>query len=1065
MTLRADTTESTLVGRSAEIGRIDRAIRTLSSGEGHILMLAGEPGIGKSTLARFAAGKAREHSMPVYWGFSWEAGGAPAYWPWTQLLSSLVTELKPPAELTEKLQLLLPDTVATAPATQLRPDQARFQLLESVRRLLDDISRRTPFVLILEDLHAADSDSLQLLHYVARHVSGMPVLIVGTYRDVEARAMAAADPLWRTCRDAEVLMLPHLVEQDVRDYLAARDVPAAADEDVRKLLATTDGNPLFLTELVGYLAYEDPASTRLPENVQQVIRQQIARLPQTTAALLAEAAALGREFDLESLAAVSSHSTTDICTELAASIGAALVRKTGDRYYRFSHALHRDVLYQDLSEAHRSSLHIKYSEFLHEKIDRGEEDRWTELATHLSDAGSEYRGAAVAAWRRAAKRAIQRLAFDDAVASLNRALAAFGGGPKYSPVDRCELLLECASAELLTGATATGHEYCRDAFEIARALEDPVLMSRAALTWGSAIVVATVNAELVAALQESLAAIPQTNIALRSQVLARLAGAMQPSLNPAEPMDMAREAIALARATEDEKVLFSVLRSAISALMDFAPASERMPLNLEFSALAEKFGDAPGQFRSNLRLMMDACEAGDRNGMDQAIDSCDAIAERIALPHYQWRVASARAMQATIDGDFSKATQLLDVAQDLADRIDDLEAKLTIPLQRFAVLIEWDSPECESLARIESQLEHAYESGLSEARFFVAPFINSNKFVADAESARHMLRDKKIVERTFAGGDRYSLCRLGELAAIAGDAELATRALDAIVPYASDCGNLGLMGTSSGGPVAWSIGSILSGLGRHEEALEFLNKALDIAATMRAPAWTARIHAAIAEVADASGNSGLAATHSAQAKRLGKKLGLRATRSAPPEPVAELNAPAHEKTEFVISPEGELWRVSFNGVSTLLRASKGLKMLATLTAKPDSDVHVIDLSGGNSAAERGHSGPQLDPKARAAYESRLRDLREELEEAEEFGDTGRADLARGEIDFITRELSRAFGLGGRSRRSGDAAERARVNVRRRLKDAISRIAERDPDAGRYLENTIKTGTYCRYTPM
>jgi len=128
-------------------------------------------------------------------------------------------------------------------------------------------------------------------------------------------------------------------------------------------------------------------------------------------------------------------------------------------------------------------------------------------------------------------------------------------------------------------------------------------------------------------------------------------------------------------------------------------------------------------------------------------------------------------------------------------------------------------------------------------------------------------------------------------------------------------------------------------------------------------------------------------------------------------------------------------------------------------------VHVIDLSGGNSAAERGHSGPQLDPKARAAYESRLRDLREELEEAEEFGDTGRADLARGEIDFITRELSRAFGLGGRSRRSGDAAERARVNVRRRLKDAISRIAERDPDAGRYLENTIKTGTYCRYTPM
>lgn len=1065
MTIRARTTESTLVGRSAEIGRLDRAIRALRSGEGHVLMLAGEPGIGKSTLARIVAGKAREQSLPVYWGFSWEAGGAPAYWPWTQLLSSLVTELKPPAELTTKMQQLLPETAGTTPVTQLRPDQARFQLLESVRRLLDDISRKTPFVLILEDLHAADSDSLQLLHYVARHVSGMPVLIIGTYRDVEARAMAAADPLWRTCRDAEVMMLPRLAEQDVRDYLAARNAPAAADEDVLKLLATTDGNPLFLTELVGYLAHEDPSSIRLPENIQQVIRQQIARLPKTTAALIAEAAALGREFDLESLAAVSSNSKTDIDAGIAASIQAALIRKTEDGHYRFSHALHRDVLYQDLGEAHRSSLHVKYSELLREKIDRGEEDRWTELAKHLSDAGSKYRDAAIAAWRHAAKRAIQRLAFDDAVASLNKAVTAFGDGPKYLPADRCELLLEYASAELLTGATANGHEHCRDAFEIARTLEDPVLMSRAALTWGSAIVVATVNAELVAALQGSLAAIPQTNTALRSQVLARLAGAMQPSLNPAEPMDMAREAISLARTTGDENVLFSVLRSAISALMDFAPASERMPLNLEFSALAGKFGDVPGQFRSNLRLMMDACEAADRNGMDQAIDSCDAIARRIALPHYQWRVASARAMQATIDGDFAKATQLLDVAQEFADRIDDLEAKLTIPLQRFVVLIEWESPECESLTQIESQLEHAYESGLADARFFVAPFINSHKFVADAETAWHMLRDRKILERTFAGGDRFSLCRLGEVAAIARDTNLATRVLDAIEPYENDCGILGLMGTSSSGPVAWSIGSILSSLGRHAEALEYLCKALDIAASMRAAAWTARIHATTAKVAGASGNAALADKHNAEAGRLSKKLGLRENRIAPAEPPAHSKAAARRKTGFAIQPEGELWRVSFNGVSSLLRATKGVEMLALLTAKPDTDLHVLDLSGARPDVVHGDAGPTLDTKARTEYESRLRDLGEELEEAEEFGDTGRVDVAQGEIDFITRELSRAFGLGGRSRRTGDAAERARVNVRRRLKDAIARIAEQNPDAGRYLENTIKTGAYCRYTPM
>jgi hypothetical protein len=107
----------------------------------------------------------------------------------------------------------------------------------------------------------------------------------------------------------------------------------------------------------------------------------------------------------------------------------------------------------------------------------------------------------------------------------------------------------------------------------------------------------------------------------------------------------------------------------------------------------------------------------------------------------------------------------------------------------------------------------------------------------------------------------------------------------------------------------------------------------------------------------------------------------------------------------------------------------------------------------------------LDEQARQDYRRRVSALQEELEEAEELADLGRIDSLRAEIDFITRELSRAFGLGGRQRVAGDAAERARVNVRRRIKDAVGRIAEQSPEAGRYLENTIKTGKYCRYAPM
>jgi hypothetical protein len=151
----------------------------------------------------------------------------------------------------------------------------------------------------------------------------------------------------------------------------------------------------------------------------------------------------------------------------------------------------------------------------------------------------------------------------------------------------------------------------------------------------------------------------------------------------------------------------------------------------------------------------------------------------------------------------------------------------------------------------------------------------------------------------------------------------------------------------------------------------------------------------------------------------------------------------------------------------LLNNSKGLAMLVQLIEHPDTDIHVLQLSGANVAdapADSG-AGPAIDAEARAAYKRRVEELREQLEEAESMRDTGRVDDLRGELDFITRELSRAFGLGGRERPQGKAAERARVNVRRRIKDAIDRIEEQLPGAGRYFENTIKTGSYCRYSPM
>ena len=162
-----------------------------------------------------------------------------------------------------------------------------------------------------------------------------------------------------------------------------------------------------------------------------------------------------------------------------------------------------------------------------------------------------------------------------------------------------------------------------------------------------------------------------------------------------------------------------------------------------------------------------------------------------------------------------------------------------------------------------------------------------------------------------------------------------------------------------------------------------------------------------------------------------------------------------------------MWQLEFAGECCLMKDSKGMQVLSRLVASPDQEIHVLDLVGASAVGGQGDSGndPALDKQARSAYKVRLAELQEEMDDAAEMGDIGRREQALEEMEFIQRELARAFGLGGRSRKSGSDAERARVNVQRRVKDAIKRIGEQLPAAGRYLQGSIDTGTYCRYRPL
>ena len=144
---------------------------------------------------------------------------------------------------------------------------------------------------------------------------------------------------------------------------------------------------------------------------------------------------------------------------------------------------------------------------------------------------------------------------------------------------------------------------------------------------------------------------------------------------------------------------------------------------------------------------------------------------------------------------------------------------------------------------------------------------------------------------------------------------------------------------------------------------------------------------------------------------------------------------------------------------------KGLHDLARLMASPGQELHCLDLAGAaDGVPVQGHAGEHLDDEARAAYKRRIDELREEVELAQAANDGVRAERAREELDTIGDALSSAYGLGGRARRAGDPAERARSAVTWRIRSAISRVDAVHPALGRHLRNSIRTGTYCSYSP-
>ena len=445
--------DGVFVGRENELQALLRALGDALAGRGRLLVIGGEPGIGKSRLAEELARSATESRAEVVWGRCWEAGGAPPYWPWVQAIRSyargadskrLRRELGADAteigEVVAEVRELIPD-VGTPPTID-DPQAARFRLFDGIAGFLKRASDTQTLVVVLDDLHWADEGSLRLLEFVAREVADARLLLIGTYRDVE---LSRRHPLSQTLAELtrerlfERIVLRGLNSEDVADFIEATWGAAPPAALVSAVHAQTEGNPLFVTEVVRLLAQEgeltpkqlsgdESWSIRIPKGVREVIGRRLDRLSDACNEALAVASVIGREFGLDQLQRLLKEYSEDRLVELLdEALAARLIEEaTGviDRY-QFTHTLIQETLADELSLTRRVRLHARIAEALEALYGEHADQHAAELAHHFGQAQTLLGPDKFVRYSQVAgEAALAASAHEQALAHFDRALAA-----------------------------------------------------------------------------------------------------------------------------------------------------------------------------------------------------------------------------------------------------------------------------------------------------------------------------------------------------------------------------------------------------------------------------------------------------------------------------------------------------------------------------------------------------------------------------------------------------------------------------------------------------------------
>jgi DNA-binding SARP family transcriptional activator len=832
-----------LVGRDAELGHLRGRLRQIASGDGGAVVLAGEPGAGKTTLAEAAAHLARATGITTAWGRCLDAASTPAYWPWSQVLRAL-----PDGPLVQAARQRLDGDVAADGEDSAR----QFRAYQAVAAALGEAAAGAPVLAVIDDLHAADDASLALLQMLAGDLHRTAVVLLFTVRDTER-----SGPLGQAL--GEVLRHPGAERVAVSAFEPA-DVAALVErltgeppdaKVVSALMSRTGGNPFYTTELVRLISSEhrrqpltagDVQAHDVPSGIRDVLLRRVARLPDDTQSLLMVAAVAGRELNPDLLEYVTGIDAEHLLLNLEPAIAAGLVTTADEGWgFRFRHPLIHESLYAGTGHIDRARLHARVAAALEAISSAGTAVDVAQLAYHYLSAGPVGDPAkAVKYAREAAARAVGQAAWQDAIRHLEQALAATSPARPDADAIRCDVLVELGQARRSGGLIREAHHAFDESISLADRIGDEDRMLAAAVAFGAPQLWGPrewgeTDPRLIALLEQQLDRVADRDPARRVRILATLATELYFDQAAFRGLRYADEALDTARrlGRPDE------LAIAVSAYLWSALVTDHLP---QLHAVLDEMlrGRRPGLTSQGQAILvcyqlMERIRFGDLGRFDTELAQAWRLADDVLhSPELQGQLRFTQACRYLVCGDLEGWAGIIEPAyqseQDLGTNwqepgrfvLDSCQMLLTGTLaghaeQMAARLAQPDHPSIPHLAAPAAALGFTQGGDLERAR--------------------------QITSRWFAPPPRSWVW----MQPIAYWAQVATALglpdpawlYDQLAPHAGELAIVGVAGDSGG-----ATDSLLAGLawrlGRLDEASERAQAGLELETRVGSQIWINR---------------------------------------------------------------------------------------------------------------------------------------------------------------------------------------------------------------------------------